>query len=87
MPISLYQHDRVLYATTRTSLALAAVLRSTAQSDSGSTVVSNKVVFAGFVLSNRRLSLTDANFHNHVFAHCNFGLAASDQSKRKFDDK
>ena len=42
---------------------------------------------AGFVLSNRRLSLTDANFHSHVFAHCNFGLAASDQSKRKFDDK
>ena len=42
---------------------------------------------AGFVLSNRRLSLTDANFHNHVFAHCNFGLAASGQSKRKFDDK
>ena len=42
---------------------------------------------AGFVLSNRRLSLTDANFHNHVFAHCNFGLAANDQSKRKFDDK
>ena len=88
----------------RTSFALAAVLRSTAQSDSGSTVVSNKVVsmfcvpgttagverlfsIAGFVLSNRRLSLTDANFHNHVFAHCNFGLAASDQSKRKFDDK
>ena len=76
----------IVYCT-RTSLALAAVLRSTAQSDSGSTVVSNKVVFAGFVLSNRRLSLTDANFHNHVFAHCNFGLAASDQSKRKFDDK
>ena len=80
------------------------MLRSTAQSDSGSTVVSNKVVsifcvpgtaagverlfsIAGLVLSNRRLSLTDANFHNHVFAHCNFGLAASDQSKRKFDDK
>ena len=72
IPISLYQHDRVLYATTRTSLALAAVLRSTAQSDSDSIVVSNKVVFAGFVLSNRKLSLTDANFHNHVFAHYNF---------------
>ena len=42
---------------------------------------------AGFVLSNRRLSLTDANFHNHVFAHCNLGLGGNDQSKRKFDDK
>ena len=80
------------------------MLRSTAQSDSGSTVVLNKDVpifcvpgttagverlfsIAGFVLSNRRLCLTDANFHNHVFAHCNFGLAVSDQSKRKFDDK
>ena len=29
---------------------------------------------AGFVLSNRRLSLTDANFHNHIFAHCNLDL-------------
>ena len=83
----------------RTSFALAAVLRSTAQSNSGSTVVSNKVVsifcvpgttagavrlfsIAEFVLSNRRLNSTDVNFHNHVFAHCNFGLAASDQSKR-----
>ena len=42
---------------------------------------------AGCALTNRRLSLTDANFHNHVFAYCNFGLVASDQSKRKFDDK
>ena len=29
---------------------------------------------SGFVLSNRRLSLTDKNYHDHVFSKCNLGL-------------
>ena len=29
---------------------------------------------SGFILSSKRLSMTDENFKNQVFAHCNFDL-------------
>lgn len=40
---------------------------------------------AGYILSSRRLRLTDRNFEDQIFAHCNFELLGSAGRKRKTD--
>ena len=58
----------------RTSLAVAAVLRSTAQSDSGSTVVSNKAVFVLLfaMVIESATDTSDTDFL-HCWNHCRCG--------------
>ena len=40
---------------------------------------------SGFILSSKRLSMTDENFKNQVFAHCNSDLLYICSRKRKAD--
>ena len=40
---------------------------------------------SGFILSSKCLSMTDENFKNQVFAHCNFDVLCICSRKRKAD--
>ena len=62
-----------LYAMTRKILCVPSITAG----------VERLFSISGFVLSNRRLSLTDRNFHDHVFAHCNLDLLDLPVRKRK----
>ena len=45
-----------------------------------------EVCFSGFILSSKRLRMTDETFKNQVFAHCNSDLLNVASRKRKAEN-